>query len=70
MFVATILLISSSVLGNVNTSELAISPTGLSKEDKILAEIEALKHLHGNQLPPYKYRLWAEMIVRKPKRYS
>ena len=70
VFVAIIFLMSSSVFGNVNTPELAISPTGLSKEEKIIAEIEALKHLHGNQLPPYKYRLWAEMIVRKPKRYS
>ena len=69
VFVAIIFLISSSVFGNVNTSELAISTTGLSKKEKILAEIEALKHLHGNQLPPYKYRLWAEMIVRKPKSY-
>ena len=32
VFVAIILLISSSVLGNVNTSQLAISPTSLSKE--------------------------------------
>ena len=70
VFVAIIFLISSSVFGNVNTSELAISTTGLSKKEKILAEIEALKHLHGNQLPPYKYRLCAEMIVRKPKIYS
>ena len=69
VFVAIIFLISSSVFGNVNTSELAISTTGLSKKEKILAEIEALKHLHGNQLPPYKYRLWAEMMLRKPKSY-
>ena len=34
------------------------------KEDKILAEMEELKKLHGDRLPPYKYRLWAEMIVR------
>jgi hypothetical protein len=34
------------------------------KEDKILAEMDELKVLHGNKLPPYKYRLWAEMIVR------
>ena len=33
------------------------------KEDHILAEIEELKNLHGDKLPPYKYRLWAEMIV-------
>ena len=36
----------------------------LRKEDKILAEMEELKMLHENRLPPYKSRLWAEMIVR------
>jgi hypothetical protein len=25
--------------------------------------MEELKKLHGDRLPPYKYRLWAEMIV-------
>jgi hypothetical protein len=37
--------------------------TVLRKEDRVLAEIEELQKLHGNTLPPYKYRLWAEMIV-------
>ena len=34
------------------------------KEDRILAEIDAIKKLHGNNLLQYKNRLWEEMIVR------
>ena len=33
------------------------------KEDLLLEEMDDIKKLHGNNLPPYKYRLWAEMIL-------
>ena len=38
------------------------------REDLLLAEVDELKKMHGNNLPPYKYRLWAEMIVRLTER--
>ena len=35
----------------------------LRKEDRIVTEMDELKKRHGDKLSPYKYRLWAEMIV-------
>ena len=34
-----------------------------SHEEKITREISEIQKIHGTDLPPYKYRLWAEMIV-------
>jgi hypothetical protein len=47
------------ILGTVTTQGAAVR-----KEDQILAEMEELKKIHKTILPPFKYRLWAEMIVR------
>ena len=47
---------------NVN-AEGNLTIQSLQREDKVIVEMEALKKLYGNQLPPYKYRLWAEMII-------
>ncbi|CAB3977072.1 Hypothetical predicted protein [Paramuricea clavata] len=48
-----------TVWENVSNHRRAV----VRKEDKIVAEIEELKNLYGDRLPPYKYRLWAEMII-------
>ena len=40
------------------------SQTVNRKEDQVLAEMEELRKIHKEMLPAYKYRLWAEMIVR------
>ncbi|XP_028417959.1 uncharacterized protein LOC114542659 isoform X2 [Dendronephthya gigantea] len=34
-----------------------------SHEEKITREISEIQKIHGTDLPPYKYRLWAEMIL-------
>ncbi|XP_028417958.1 uncharacterized protein LOC114542659 isoform X1 [Dendronephthya gigantea] len=35
-----------------------------SHEEKITREISEIQKIHGTDLPPYKYRLWAEMIFQ------
>ena len=47
------------IVGNTSNPGHAV----LRQEDTALAEMEELKKLHGDRLLPYKYRLWAEMIV-------
>lgn len=34
------------------------------KHEQVLEIMDELKEKHGNVLSPYKFRLWAEMIVR------